>query len=77
MKDLLRIASLLDYSGQYKLSDKLFKIADQGTVSIPILRRELGKLLHESVINDYNGNPKIDIKKLQSSITNNFYSRIS
>ena len=75
MKDLLRIASLLDYSGQYKLSDKLFKIADQGKVSIPILRRELGKLLHESVINDYNGNPKIDIKKLQSSITNNFYLR--
>lgn len=29
MKDLLRIASLLDNSGQYKLSDKLFKIAQQ------------------------------------------------
>lgn len=27
MKDLLRIASLLDSSGNYKLSDKLFKIA--------------------------------------------------
>lgn len=29
MKDLLRIASLLDDSGQYKLSDKLFKIAQK------------------------------------------------
>lgn len=29
MKDLLRIASLLDYSGQFHLSDKLFKIAQQ------------------------------------------------
>ena len=29
MKDLLRIASLLDNSGQYKLSDKLFKIAQE------------------------------------------------
>jgi hypothetical protein len=29
MKDLLRIASLLDDSGQFHLSDKLFKIAQQ------------------------------------------------
>lgn len=31
MKDLLRIASLLDNSGQYKLSDKLFKIAQENS----------------------------------------------
>jgi len=29
MRNILKIASLLDYSGQYHLSDKLFKIAQQ------------------------------------------------
>jgi hypothetical protein len=37
MKDFLRIASLLDNSGQYKLSDKLFKIAQTAPVNKPII----------------------------------------
>jgi len=34
MKDLLRIASLLDNSGHFSLSDKLFKIAQQGVMNL-------------------------------------------
>jgi hypothetical protein len=35
MKDLLKIASLLDESGHYKLSDKLYKIAQFGILAPP------------------------------------------
>jgi hypothetical protein len=37
MKDLLRIASLLDNSGQFHLSDKLFKIAQTAPTNKPII----------------------------------------
>ena len=49
MKDLLRIASLLDDSGQFHLSDKLFKIAQQvqgnfGQLTITEQNRKLEEL---------------------------------
>ena len=49
MKDLLHIASLLDDSGQFHLSDKLFKFAQQvqgnfGQLTITEQNRKLGEL---------------------------------
>jgi len=49
MKDLLRIATLLDNSGQFHLSDKLFKIAQQvqgnfGQLTITQQNRKLEEL---------------------------------
>ena len=49
MKDLLHIASLLDDSGQFHLSDKLFKLAQQvqgnfGQLTITEQNRKLGEL---------------------------------
>ena len=46
MRNILKIASLLDYSGKYHLSDKLFKIA-QVKVQ-PISEETIQKFLAES-----------------------------
>ena len=88
MKDLLRIASLLDNLGQFILSDKLFKIAQQGRLNldkqtgIQDFRNELKSLIQQSLVRDnllekeyYTGNPlnfHIDYKKLNSLLQKSF-----
>lgn len=73
MKDLLRIASLLDNSGQYKLSDKLFKIAERGKLNLPMANREFGKLLNEALVFNGNNVVSIDFTKLEQLIKSNMY----
>lgn len=73
MKDLLRIASLLDYSGQYKLSDKLFKIAERGKLNKPMANREFGKIFNQALVFDGPNKVSIDFTKLDSLIKSNFY----
>ena len=88
MKDLLHIASILDNSGQFNLSDKLFKIAQQGRlnldkqVGVEDFRNELKKLIGQALVRDnilkkeyYTGNPlnfHIDFNKLNSLLRNSY-----
>jgi len=74
MRDLLRIGLILDNSGQYKLSDKLYKIAQQGRLNLDnqtginnfrqILKSLIGKSLVRSKINPLEF--VIDFEKLNS-----------
>ncbi len=73
MKDLLRIASLLDNSGQYKLSDKLFKIAERGKLNLPMANREFGKLLNQALVFGDGNKVSIDFTKLEQLIKANMY----
>ena len=74
MKDLLRIASLLDNSGQFVLSDKLFKIAQQGRlnldkqIGVENFREELKAMIGKSLVRN-KLNPLqfvVDFKKLNN-----------
>jgi len=73
MKDLLRIASLLDNSGNYKLSDKLFKIAERGKLNLPMANREFGKLLNQALVFGDGNKVSIDFTKLEQLIKSNMY----
>ena len=72
MKDLLHIASMLDNSGQFVLSDKLFKIAQQGRLNldkqtgIEDFREQIKSIINASLVKN-KLNPLefvIDFKKL-------------
>jgi hypothetical protein len=73
MKDLLRIASLLDSSGNYKLSDKLFKIAERGKLNLPMANREFGILLNQALVFSGGNKVSIDYTNLEQLIKSNMY----
>ena len=57
MRNLLRIASLLDDSGQYKLSDKLLKIAQQQKKPKPTIS-DIYDTLNSNTIEEFTNNLK-------------------
>ena len=69
MRNILKIASLLDYSGQYNLSDKLFKIAQEQTPSLSQTQQQ------NSIISNSN-NPESFIKNLTDFAKQNGLSTI-
>jgi hypothetical protein len=80
MKDLLRIASLLDSSGNYKLSDKLFKIAQYSDLVLrqPGVNNSSNQMFLEPGAEYLRPAPDITwadgLNKLESLYSNNAYN---
>ena len=80
MKDLIRLASLLDRNGNYNLADKLDKIAQQSDYTLAI--NNYKKLLEENKFNEAEIVRQNFIDKLNSQMSDNFqfpdqYKRLS